>query len=146
MSVGRPLTVTSRVTRRACRRQADADRRALEGHGHVRLDELGELDLLKVDMRHDVLDLVELVFLDDRHMRLLVAFDHDVEHGVQAGAGAHRGAQGMLVDGDAHGRLARAVQDGRNEPRRRRRRASRLPATSRGCTTSLTRSMGVVSC
>ncbi len=48
-------------------------------------------------------------------MRLLVAVDHDVEHGVQAGAGTHRVAQGVLFDGDAHGRLARAVQDGRNE-------------------------------
>ncbi len=29
----------------------DADRGAHDGHGHVRLDRLGELDLLEVDVR-----------------------------------------------------------------------------------------------
>ena len=84
--------------------EPDADRRALEGHRDVRLDGLGEVDLLKVDVRHEVLDLVDLVLLDDGDVRLGVALDHDVEHGVQAGAGGERVAQGVLFDGDAQGR------------------------------------------
>ena len=95
--------------------QAHADRGALEGHGDVRLDPLGELDLLEVDVGHVVLDLVELDLFDDRHVRRLVALDHDVEHGVHAGGRAHGGTQGVLVDGDADGGLARAVQDGRDQ-------------------------------
>ena len=95
--------------------QADADGRALEGHGDVRLDGLGELDLLEVDVGHDVLDLVELELLDDRHVRRLWPSIMTSSTACMPASGADRVAQGVLVDGDAHRRLARAVQHGRDE-------------------------------
>ena len=104
MSVGRALTVTSReMTSSRPPLRLTPTGVPSRVHGHVRLDGLGEVDLLEVDVGHEVLDPVELELLDDRDVGLGLAFDHDVEHGVHAGAGADGASRSACCfDGDAH--------------------------------------------
>jgi hypothetical protein len=92
------------------------------------LDRPVEPHLVQVDVRDVAAHRMALVVLEDRRMDGRLAFDDDVEHGVQAGVRVEGGAERALLDHDRarsglaveHARdqalLAQAPRLGRAEP------------------------------
>ena len=78
------------------------------------LDRLVEADLLQVDVLHMTANRIALVLLEDGRVRVRLALQHHVEHGVQARRAGQGGAEQAAFDGErVSGPLA--VEDARNE-------------------------------
>ena len=112
-SIGSASTLTSLVTCVSTPPSFTPPASPWSVHGHGRVDRLVEPDFLQVDMRDVAANLVLLVLLEHRGVRL-PAFDDDVEHGVQAAPRGERRAQVALGDRDRD-RLLAAVEDARDQ-------------------------------
>ena len=109
-----------------------------------RLDRLVEPHLLEVEVVDLPADRIDLVVLEDRRVRRLLALEHDVEDRVQSGGAGQHAAELALGHGDRVRLVPAPVEDAGDHPRFRAGAAtSREPLCSRSCTSRRIRSPAI---